>query len=154
MSFKNLDRSSKLAVLKALKLRKSRFCSLLKGEQISTKVLIVGDRPGPTAPKTSSFHHTPFYSIKNCSGWLNQQLVAKGISESDLIWLNAADWEGTATSHGLLDKIQTAKIIALGANAAKWLSKANRQFIRVDHPQFHKRFKSKENYPLFNLLSE
>lgn len=154
MSFKNLDRSSKLAVLKALKLRKARFCSLLKGEQISTKVLIVGDRPGPTAPQTSTFHHTPFYSVKHCSGWINQQLVAKGISESDLIWLNAADWEGTATPSTILDQIQTEKIIALGTNAARWLSLVNKKFIKVDHPQFHKRFKNKEDYALFKILGE
>lgn len=152
MAFKKLNRSSKLEILRSLKLRKTRFCAIVQGQEVSAKVLIVGDRPGPAAPKTSTYHHTPFYSVKHCSGWLNERLVAEGIAERDLVWLNSAAWQGNDYALDILDRVSVNSIVALGGNAARWLSRANKQFVKVDHPQFHKRFKSKLNYPLFDVL--
>ena len=154
MAFTKLDRPTKLKVLKSLKLRKNRFKAILQGQPVSAKVLIVGDRPGPAAPKTSTYHHTPFYSVKHCSGWLNEQLATTGICEADLVWLNSADWQGIDYPAEILQRISVTEIVALGGNAAKWLSAAKQDFHRVDHPQFHKRFKNKHTYPLFGLLKD
>ena len=118
------------------------------------RVLIVGDRPGPGAPKEEGYHHTPFYSLKNCSGWLNVLLEEAGIPEERLVWLNAADEKGRPTKSCLPRALDPLAIIALGGNAAKWLERecGVTTFTKVDHPQFHKRFKYGQPYPLIRLL--
>lgn len=126
---------------------------LLTGKTTGKRILIVGDRPGPKAPQTDNFHHTPFYGKVYSGGWLNEELVKAEIAEDCLMWINSASWDGKPTSTAILAN-DWELIIALGNNAKKWLDKAGAQHIKVDHPQFHKRFKSKEPYPLISILKE
>jgi hypothetical protein len=118
------------------------------------RVVIIGDRPGPGAPKTPRYHHTPFYSLKNCSGWLNVLLEEAGIPEERLCWINAADENGKSTDPAVLGRVRVQRIIALGGNAAKWLERecGITDFVRVDHPQYHKRFRYSQPYPLIEQL--
>lgn len=153
MSFSKLSESSKNAVLERLEIRKNIYLKFLKTGRVETPLLIVGDRPGPSAPKIEGYHHTPFYSTKHCSGWLNILLNSSNINESILTWINAYDENGKSYSHnGISD---STEIIALGGNASKWLqSKGLSKFTKVHHPQFWKRFNSKMDYPLIDILRQ
>lgn len=131
---------------------KKRYLSLCSGIKVDTKFILVGDRPGPSAPTAENYHHTPFYSIKHCSGWLNMQLELHAINEDDLIWINAAAANGSPTDPKLIEDVN-AKVVALGGNAVKWLKLHGFSFIETYHPQYWKRFKSKEQYPRFGILS-
>lgn len=159
MRFDTLPQLVREGVLKNLEIRKTRFEHfVLQGKEPSTdfpapEVLIIGDRPGPSAPKEPDYHHTPFYSVKHCSGWLNELLWEWGTNENQLLWLNAYDKDGVPTSEELLKKNKPSdddefpKIIALGGNAEQWLKKNGyAHYLKVDHPQYHKRFKNKEQY--------
>jgi len=147
---KNLVLRRKLYARNALRLISARGCP------DKNRVVIVGDRPGPGAPTDPSYHHTPFYSTKHCSGWLNALLLKEGIPEERLLWLNAFDKDGNPTSAEQLTRLCPAAIVALGGNAAKWLTSAvglrSDQFVETYHPQYWKRFRSKERYPLLDIL--
>lgn len=156
-SFSKLTLQQKEGVEANLEIRRKRFEHLVLKKGNFTKefpqprVTIVGDRPGPSAPTDPNYHHTPFYSTKHCSGWLNSLLFLEGIDENTLSWVNAYDRNGNATDISIVDDLANTcepSIIALGANAEKWLVKNGyANYLRVDHPQYHKRFKSKQYYP-------
>jgi hypothetical protein len=117
-------------------------------------VLIVGDRPGPGAKDfTEAHHNTPFYSKTYCSGWMNACLVLADVPEERLMWINSAAFDGTPTSTDLFKTHEFDAVIALGNNASKWLTKANVPHEKFDHPQYHKRFKNSEPYPLIERLA-
>jgi len=147
-----LPSDTKRAILHRLRVRKDTYLKLLAGKRLKApKVLLIGDRPGPGAPTQANYHHTPFYSILNCSGWLNLQLEQAGIDEHDLVWINAYDRHGVPISAQVLDHLPPSiEMIALGGNAMKWLSKtANVElFWQYHHPQYWKRFKHGHPYPL------
>lgn len=121
---------------------------------IGTKdILIVGDRPGPKAPQRNGYHHTPFYSKLYSGGWLNAELVLAGIPEDRLMWINAYTWDNQPESGEILTAGRWSHVIALGNNAAQWLTKNGcTGFTKVLHPQAQKRFHSKEPYPLIEHL--
>lgn len=159
VSFKNLGPDDRAAVEARLEVRKSRYLQLLEatpGTTITTDFLLIGDKPGPSAPTDSSYHHTPFYSTKRCSGWLNAYLHVEGIPEEKLLWINAYDRLGNPFSHEKVKQVRAETIIALGYNAAKWARDAgltkNPRFIQVPHPQWHKRFMHGEAYDLIDAI--
>jgi hypothetical protein len=140
-------------ICKRLVARRNIYINLMNGLPIDAKFLIVGDRPGPSAPKLKDYHHTPFYSLKHCSGWLNYLLEENGISEESLVWMNAYDVNGIKFDSNKIKGLK-CEIIALGSNAEKWLiSNEIRSYSKSYHPQYWKRFKSKERYPLIDLLA-
>lgn len=113
------------------------------------KIVLIGDRPGPGTPLHEK--RIPFGTDKYCSGWLNKQLT---IPEAELRWLNSANFEGVETPFEELQKLLPARsVIALGNNASKWLRKHKVEHHLVPHPQFWKRFKHHEPYPLIKLLN-
>lgn len=117
-------------------------------------ILLIADQPGPGAPKTDNYHHTPFYAKTYSGGWLNALLVEAEIRETRLFWENSADRHGVPRDPLILTARRWSHILALGGNATKWLKKNGvENFWRFDHPQFHKRWKSKEGlYPLISNL--
>ncbi len=116
-------------------------------------ILLVGDRPGPSAPKEPHYHHTPFYSTKHCSGWLNNALETEDIPEKKLVWVNSADEGGKPYDISMVKHLDPRVIIALGGKAAQWLEKNGiTNYIPCKHPQYWKRFHNKERYPLLDLL--
>jgi hypothetical protein len=157
-AFSRLPLERRKAILDGLMVRKQRYISALNREPLKAKVIIVGDRPGPAAPTDPDYHHTPFYSIKHCSGWLNALLQERDISENDLLWLNAADRLGNPTDPRILkDNVSLLglHIISLGGNAQRWLAKDCKQGSEmIYHPQYWKRFRNKEPYPLIDRLAE
>lgn len=163
VSYPKLTEAEKQQVMLNLVQRRKRFevCILKGKEKPAGKVVLVGDRPGPAAPLEPDYHHTPFYSTKHCSGWLNTLLFKSGIEESDLIWINAFDKDGNPTDYKVLERVTPtdfyiggpAPIIALGGNAAKWLKKGGYDnFVQTTHPQYHKRFRNSEQYELPELI--
>src|SRR5271167_2568374 len=145
---------AKSNVIVRLELRKY-YWQLAKAYTLDARkqILIVGDRPGPSAPKEPYYHHTPFYSTKHCSGWLNLLLEAEKIPEKKLVWINSADENGKYYPISLVTAMEPKKIIALGGKAAAWLKKNGvEDFILMHHPQYWKRFHNKERYPLIDLL--
>ena len=116
------------------------------------KIVIIGDRPSPGTPVDSK--HPPFCGNKSSSKWLNEQLCQAGVPEEELRWLNAVKADGNRTQYCELYQLLPAKIvIALGVNASAWLSAAGVDHVRLPHPQYWKRFRSKEErYPLLEVL--
>lgn len=159
VSFKNLGSADRAAVEARLEVRKSRYLQLLEATPrttIATDFLLIGDKPGPSAPTDTGYHHTPFYSTKHCSGWLNAYLHVEGIPEEKLLWINAYDRLGNPFSAQTAARTRAATVIALGHLAAKWartvgLDKHPR-FIQVPHPQWHKRFMNKQPYDLIEAI--
>ena len=124
ISYTKLDEHGKRAVARRLVLRRKRYSLALRGQPIvGGAILIVGDRPGPGAPTTEGYHHTPFYSIKHCSGWLNTALHLSDVPEEKLVWINSADHHGVDTDFSVVTVIQPSAVVALGGNAEKWLKK-------------------------------
>ena len=154
-AFAKLDIMKKNSVIIRLEQRKY-FWMLARAEELdaSSKVLLVGDRPGPGAPKEPHYHHTPFYSTKHCSGWLNLLLESERIPENNLVWVNSANEKGKPYDIKMVKSLHPKKIIALGGKAAQWLTKNGiTDFIPCYHPQYWKRFHNKERYPLLDLLA-
>lgn len=154
-AFDKLPQETQRRIIANLGLRRRTYCAGLAGYRRSdgVKVILVGDRPGPGAKKLpANHHHTPFYSTKNSSLWLNRLLLEAGVDEKDLYWLNSADMNGVPTDPDHLEHWGNPTIIALGGNASAWLTKLGKPHSKVHHPQAWKRFHSSEPYPLVGLL--
>jgi hypothetical protein len=147
----SLDKCSYAA---SLEVRKQTYLKVLAGcADVGPKICIIGDRPGPSAPQDIGYHHTPFYSTKHCSGWLNSLLHLNGIPENRLVWVNSTLYDGCALDSNLLQDWDIERFIALGGAAEKWAKKSNLSpLIKVDHPQYWKRFRSSSRYPLVDIL--
>lgn len=119
-------------------------------------VLLVGDRVSPRGqeglPFVSSF-------AAGCSAWLAAQLDAAAVSERQLYWINAHTQDGASTNPRFLEYLRPAAIIALGREAYQWVERYGvtchqpPSFI-VPHPQFWKRFKHQQRYPLHDVFDE
>jgi hypothetical protein len=113
-------------------------------------VLLVGER---TAHPMENRYHAPFCAVTASSGWLNTQLAHSTISEDKLFWINALDNDGTPIDLAqLVLELAPKYIIALGNVARERLSFYKLKHDHVPHPQYWKRFKSKQTYPLINIL--
>jgi hypothetical protein len=115
-------------------------------------VVLLGDTPGPQRPTDPRYHHTPFYSTKNSSFWINRLLQTSDIPEEPLIWYNTTHANGAPLDAPCVTAYPEAAVIALGANAEKWAKLNGIACQRVHHPQAWKRFHSAEEYPLIPLL--
>lgn len=118
--------------------------------------LLVGDKPNLPRTGQHLFYRVPFLSMHGggCSRWLADQLEEAWVPESSLYWINASDGAGIGTEHAFIEKLQPRKVIALGAEAAKWCVEARLQgrYDQVPHPQYWKRFGKGEHYPLLDFL--
>lgn len=152
-AFSKLQFAQKRRLVRRVSFRTQRFLDLTTGVMPVNTILLIGDRPAPNAPADPGFHFTPFGAFCHSSLWLNRELDAAKIPEHKLTWINSADVNGEPTNAAVLKHNWTG-IIALGGNAAKWVSKAkiNKPFAQVQHPQAWKRFHSKEHYPLISAL--
>lgn len=98
------------------------------------------------------FYQWPFgsFSQEGCSQWLTHGLIEKLIPEDDLLWVNA-DQEDTALKD-LINSHERLCVVALGSVAYEKLRDLKIACEVVPHPQWHKRFNSRNRYQLFNLL--
>lgn len=95
----------------------------------------------------------PFVSLTGCSPWLADQLESAGVGEDQLYWVNAKTAADQPTDPDFIDKLQPAKVIALGEVAAGWCRDAGVVHVQVPHPQFWKRFHHRRPYPLLKELA-
>jgi hypothetical protein len=130
--------------------------SIAAGKPDRTRVIIiVGERPTTILNKLDACDNlvVPFGSLRGCSGWLNKQLHVANVPEEKLFWLNAYDGFGKLTDLKkyvtLLNPVTT---ITLGNVASDECKKLNIEHEFYYHPQYWKRFRNKEQYPLINCL--
>lgn len=116
-------------------------------------VLIVGEQCNDPV---DAAHALPFVSttMSGCSWWLAQQLERAGISERKMYWINARDQHGQWTSTDFLDSFEPRLTIALGRVAQQWCDAAglHESSIHIPHPQFWKRFRFNQPYPLMDVI--
>lgn len=137
-------------MMNRLSIRHAR-CAALEDTTVRVRatVLLIADRPAPSAEENSY----PFCSTKHCSCWLNRQLDEHNIQEQNLLWLNSSSKSGVAVDLLILDRIDCEYICLLGKKAEEWARNINhRHVIGFSHPQFHRRFKASEPYPLIEFL--
>lgn len=111
-------------------------------------ILIVGDKPSNPLIDID----LPFVHLDGCSPWLADQLAKTDVPESDLYWINGFGLDGVMTDPSFIDKLEPSKIIALGSQAQRWCEIAGVNHLRTEHPQFWKRFRNSDVYPLVNIL--
>ncbi len=115
---------------------------------LEAKVAIVGD-VFAERKDCDAWYQWPFASFSGagCSQWLTEALQEWGIGEHKLLWLNSdMDLE-------LLTQ-RPYKIVALGEKAVAELYRHKLSGSAVEHPQYWKRFKKNEPYPLTLWLKE
>lgn len=112
-------------------------------------ILIVGDTANNPIIDNIDL---PFVHWDGCSPWLAMQLDYAGIPETELYWVNGFRLDGGIQSKDFLDDLKPRLIVALGEEAARWCEIADLKHIRVEHPQYWKRFRTADPYPLVNLL--
>ena len=110
--------------------------------------LIIGDRP-----TEENEYKLPFVHPTGCAPWLAEQLEQACIPEEVLYWINAYDVKGDPTN---LDGLGFFEVgCMLGENAAKRSAELLEYcdtVVTFSHPQYWKRFHSKEPYPLITAL--
>lgn len=95
-----------------------------------------------------AWYQWPFasFSGEGCSKWLTDELNRAGIREHQLLWVNADQ------PLDLLPTGENLTVIALGRLAYEACYKAKLKAVQVEHPQYHKRFKSGNTYPLIQRI--
>lgn len=113
-----------------------------------SSTLIVGEQCNASTPGPL----LPFVGTGGSSLWLAQQL--EGVDERLLYWVNARSPDGQDEDPRFIEELEPNGIIALGAVASSWLRKAGYEHVRLDHPQYHKRFYFHQRYPLAEKINE
>jgi hypothetical protein len=146
-----MDERVRARVLARYRLGLSTKAPIGAGSFTKGSIMLVGEQ---TSHPERNKYHAPFCSIKACSGWLNSLLEEANIPEDRLFWVNALDNDGTEVNlTRLYEQITPPLVFALGNIAKAQLTKHNLPYIHVPHPQYWKRFKSKEAYLLIPLLT-
>ncbi len=158
-AFDKLDREVQRGISKRLQHRRTRYLKAMTGQTVYSEVILLADMPGPGRPDMPGYHHTPFYSTKNSSLWINKLLVEHDIPETCLLWFNTTLADGMPLDSRIVSNqlLRGPEIICLGGNAEKWFKQRftyGRIYHKVHHPQAWKRFHSKEPYPLMGLLRQ
>lgn len=114
-------------------------------------ILIVGERANHW---DGMRYLSPFSALdrSGCSAWLTDGLAECGVSENRLYWVNAQREDKTAERTEFISELQPVQTFALGKVAKAWCDRCGIKHVAVDHPQYHKRFKNKELYPLLEHL--
>lgn len=112
-------------------------------------IVLVGEAFGERKDN-DAFYQWPFASFSKggCSQWLTEQLDSINITEDKLFWINAD--QNLEVLYD--DSFFGSKIFALGDKAYKELYNLKIPAIGVPHPQYWKRFKGDEPYPLLEHL--
>lgn len=119
-------------------------------------IMMVGERASGSQHGKLTNNH-PFCTLKACSGWLNALLEAAEIPEEQLYWINILDTDGAPISLApYLEDYQPSHIVCLGGIALnhvkRQLGDLKTPVLQQMHPQYWKRFRSSEPYPLIQLL--
>lgn len=120
--------------------------SNFKGNRIIT---IIGEKPAGPSPLVKSY---PFLEVAGSSGWLNSQLNDTHAREDRLFWVNALNLDDSENNPDIINQLKPKQIVCLGKIAEQWAKKNGWEFVAFPHPQYWKRFKSKQPYPLIDFL--
>lgn len=95
-----------------------------------------------------AWYQWPFgsFSGEGCSKWLTEELNRAQIREDQLLWVNADQ------PLDLLELSHEPQVIALGQVAASACYAHKLRAKVVDHPQYWKRFKASQTYPLIQHI--
>lgn len=138
-------------------LAKARPYSLItaggpSGRFYDADVLLVGEKC------SREFQCEVPFTGTNASGpWLTEKLMAHDIYEDQLAWINVKLEDGRDNMDMVLQYIKDyhpQHVIALGSVAHVALERAHINSIHFDHPQYHKRFRNKDIYPLITYLKK
>lgn len=115
----------------------------------TAKFLFVGERCNAEPDE----FHLPFFSTSGSSGYLNERIAEAGFTEGDIAFTNALDIHGKEVN--VRDKRQPNQtLIALGGVAHKILEAQGIKHVRLNHPQFEKRFLSNKSEEYVQKLRE
>lgn len=143
---------SKERYLTRIKLAEETRAPFGVGAFLPGNILLVGEQ---ASDPTNAPEQQPFCSSKGCSGWLNKLLEAESIPEEKLFWVNAKNNDNsTIRLKELVDVLIPSMVFALGKTAQKLCIDENVECKTFQHPQYHKRFKSKQHYDLISELKE
>ncbi len=117
----------------------------------SCAVVLVGESPGAVSQFKKTY---PFCGLNGSSKWLNNLLDAENIQESDLFWVNAYNGRRVSNDPLLVKNCLSATVIALGNKASEWCEKNGVKHHKTYHPQYWKRFRATERYPLIDLIKQ
>ena len=129
--------------------------SVASAGNLAAPIMLVGE--SFTQPKNNdNFYQWPFASFTDlgCSQWLTQQLDACGIGENQLLWVNADQDVSLLYKDCWKLAGQGPTVIALGTQAYRKLQTCGVAAIKVNHPQYHKRFLADRPYELITCLEQ
>lgn len=112
-------------------------------------IAIIGEKPSAVSPLKKSY---PFLDLGGCSGWINEQLNKTPAREDQLFWINAKNIDDSNNNPEIINQLAPKKIVCLGKIAEKWAKENGWEHISFPRPQYWKRFKSSEPYPLIEFL--
>lgn len=139
------------AVATTVKAHRRHLSSDRTAGNLNAKILLVGENYMDHLPN-EPLYQWPFGGLsgQGCSRWLSVQLESHGIDESKLLWTNAD------SGHALLSELALRrKVVALGSVASEALREAGvKVAAHFEHPQHHRRVKSKDAYPLIKYLED
>lgn len=124
------------------------------GGNLLAPVALVGDASGLLRNEDLELR-VPFgsFNAAGCSRWLATQLGERGIKELDLFWVNSGDPAFEEIAEEWL--VGSGKAVhALGAKASERLGEVGIDHVRVNHPQYAKRFRHRQVYELPRLIRE
>jgi hypothetical protein len=136
--------------LKRIQLAKDTNAPIGIGAFLPGNILIIGEQASDPA---TAAEQQPFCGLKGCSGWLNLCLEDNGIPEEKLFWINALNNDDSAVDlKKLCEELQPSVVVSLGGVAHRACIHQHITSVQFNHPQYHKRFQSKHEYPLIPFL--
>lgn len=111
--------------------------------------LLVGHEPSPQAD-----WELPFLHDGGCSPWLAERLEEVDVPEHALYWINSQRLDGRETDPRFLRYLCPGRVISLGSEANRWCERhlPGGADASVPHPQYWKRFRHHDRYPLLDAL--
>lgn len=106
-------------------------------------ILLIGDK----VPRVDQ-HERPFSWDKGSAPWFATQLEKRHIPERFLYWANSSTYTGLEIKSSYINLLKPSHIFALGIKAAAYCKKNGLEYLQYPHPQYWKRFKHREEYPL------
>lgn len=113
--------------------------------------LMVGEQINPRAAVSL---YWPFVAAGGSSLWLAERLEEAKTNERDFYWINASEPDGGATDAAFVRKLMPQRIVALGAKANLWCKRNKLNCVELQHPQYWKRFRDGDAYPLIDALHQ
>jgi hypothetical protein len=120
------------------------------GNPNKCEIILVGEKPSRSSPFRKTL---PFLDFTASSGWLNRHLDQNGINENSLLWVNAYNLDDSPNDSNIIKNLESP-VICLGSKAHHWCALHGIKAFKTYHPQYWKRFRLKEPYPLIEMIKQ